>query len=90
MALGFATRIQRANVAVLNWTATTISRWQADCETFRRTGKPFELRDVTTSEHRQFVLEFAARYGLSVFHGDGIARFEAQNQVKSAARRFRG
>lgn len=77
---------------MLNSTSTTSSRWQADCEIFRRRGKPFELRDVTTSEHRQFVLEFAAQYGLSVAHGDGIARFDAKpnapHPVEPAVGRF--
>jgi hypothetical protein len=60
----------------MNWTSTTVPLWQVDCESFRRTQNAFELRDVTTTEHRDFVKQFAARYHLTVTQGDGIARFE--------------
>lgn len=49
--------------------------WQVDCENFRRTGKPFELRNVTTDEHRDFLEQFAARYELAFELNDTTARF---------------
>lgn len=50
--------------------------WQIDCDDFRRVGKPFELRNVTTSEHLDFVGAFSARFGLLVEIGQNVARFE--------------
>lgn len=49
----------------LNWTTTTVPLWQIDCDNFRKVGKPFELRDVTTPEHLRFAEIFAARYDLT-------------------------
>ena len=49
--------------------------WQTDCETFRRALLPFELRDVTEPEHRDFVRTFAARHGLECEITDTTARF---------------
>jgi hypothetical protein len=60
----------------VNWTTTTVPLWQVDCENYRRTGKPFEIRDVSTHEHREFIEQFAARYDLRVKHGDGVVVFE--------------
>lgn len=50
----------------LNWTSTKVPLWQVDCEAFRRVGRPFELRDVTTQEHETFVNTFSARFNLNV------------------------
>jgi hypothetical protein len=50
----------------LNWTTTKIPLWQIDCESYRKAGQPFELREVTTPEHEQFVQVFAARYDLQI------------------------
>lgn len=49
----------------MNWTTTTVPLWQIDCDNYRKVGKPFELRDVTTSEHEAFAEVFAARYDLA-------------------------
>jgi hypothetical protein len=71
-------------MSTANRTTTTVPLWQVDCENFRRTGKPFELRDVaTTIEHRMFIEEFSARYELTVRHGDGFAVFESPNKRKN-------
>ncbi len=59
----------------VNWTSTSTPLWQIDCENFRKVGKPFELRNVVTLQHRQFIEAFAERYYLDVEHGDGFARF---------------
>ena len=50
----------------MNWTTTKVPLWQIDCENFRRTMRPFELRDVMAPEHLEFVQHFAARYELEV------------------------
>jgi hypothetical protein len=46
----------------VNWTTTQVPLWQIDCEAFRKAEREFELRDVSTEEHRQFVLAFCGRY----------------------------
>ena len=46
----------------VNWTSTTVPLWQIDCENYRKVGGPFQLKDVTTAEHHQFVKLFCARY----------------------------
>jgi len=77
----------------VNWTTTTVPLWQVDCENFRKTGQSFELRDVSTQDHRNFIEAFAARYDLHVKHGDGVAVFEGTGKKKtqlvpSASRQF--
>lgn len=39
----------------MNWTSTKVPLWQTDCETFRTVGRRFELRDVATTAHEEFV-----------------------------------
>jgi hypothetical protein len=63
-------------LGAVNWTTTKVPLWQVDCENFRRTGRPFELRDVSAPEHLQFVNAFAARYELTVKEDRGSVRFE--------------
>ena len=46
----------------MNWTSTKVPLWQIDCDAFRKVKREFELRDVTTEEHEQFVLAFYGRY----------------------------
>ncbi len=48
----------------MNWSSTRVPLWQIDCEEFRKVGRPFELRDVTTPEHEKFVEAFSVRHGL--------------------------
>jgi hypothetical protein len=70
---------QTVTVLPLNWTTTTVPLWQVDCENFRRTGKPFELRDVSSAEHRDFVEQFAARYDMVFELTGSTARFQRKN-----------
>jgi len=67
----------------MNWTTTKVPLWQIDCENFRRADSAFEVPDVTTTEHQEFVEHFAARYGLKYKQADGTVRFE---RARSAAR----
>jgi hypothetical protein len=60
----------------MNWTTTTVPLWQGDCDNYRRTGRPFEVRDVTTPSQREFLDQFAARHDLAVSQEEQIARFE--------------
>jgi hypothetical protein len=54
----------------VNWTSTKVPLWETDCLQFWRAGQPFGLRDVTTSEHWQFVERFAKAHSLEV-HREG-------------------
>jgi hypothetical protein len=54
------------NLGFVNWTSTTVPMWQIDCENFRKVGSTFQLKDVTTEEHRTFVKLFCVRYDFSV------------------------
>ena len=73
-------------VRAMNWTTTKVPLWQIDCENFRKVGRPFELRDVTSQEHCQFVELFAARYDLKFSKSETIVVFEPQSEeaVKEA------
>ena len=51
--------------------------WQMDCDTFRRTLRPFELRDVD-AEHMEFVAAFALEFELNCVQHGSIVRFEPQ------------
>jgi hypothetical protein len=46
----------------MKWTSTRIRQWEIDCDSFRKVGRSFELRNVTTPEHEQFAAVFCARY----------------------------
>jgi hypothetical protein len=47
----------------MNWTSTEVPLWQIDCENYRKTRQPFELRDVSP-EHSAFIEHFTERYDL--------------------------
>ena len=49
--------------------------WQQDCESFRRTLRPFILRDVTDPEHLNFVDDFARQYALRAERVDSAVTF---------------
>ena len=59
----------------MNWTTTKVPLWQIDCENFRKVHQPFELRDVTTAEHKLFVEMFAARYLMQYTERGTTVRF---------------
>ena len=48
----------------VNWTSTKVPLWESDCLQFWRAGQPFELRDVCTDDHFQFVSQFAKAHEL--------------------------
>jgi hypothetical protein len=48
----------------MNWTSTTVPMWQIDCDNFRKVGGGFQLKDVTTDGHRNFVKLFIMRISL--------------------------
>jgi hypothetical protein len=48
----------------MNWTSTTVPLWQVDLENYFRVGGAFQLKDVTTEEHMNFVKLFAVRHNL--------------------------
>lgn len=50
----------------VNWTSTKVPLWETDCLQFWRAGRPFELRDVCTDDHFQFVAQFAKAHHLEV------------------------
>jgi len=50
--------------------------WQTDCDNFRRAGSPFELRDITTEEHRRFAQLFAQDHGLRMTERGTSVLFE--------------
>jgi hypothetical protein len=59
----------------MNSTSTTVPLWQLDCESFRRTLRPFVLRDVTNEEHHQFVKDFAKNYELHIRLAESAVTF---------------
>lgn len=50
---------------IFNWTSPRLPLWQVDCEEFRKSESPFELRDVGP-EHERFIHVYATRFGLDV------------------------
>lgn len=60
---------------IVNWTSTTVPLWQIDCESYRKAGGSFQLRDITTQEHRAFVEAFCIRYHHLVQHAETTATF---------------
>jgi hypothetical protein len=54
---------QTEHIFTVNWTSTQVPLWQIDCDEFRKVGRPFELRDVTTPEHENFCAVFSIRVG---------------------------
>jgi hypothetical protein len=63
----------------MNWTSTTVPLWQIDCENFRKVGKPFEPRDVTTEEHKRFVAAFGSKFRLKVAQKETTVVFDRTN-----------
>ena len=59
----------------MNWTSTKVPLWQIDCEEFRKVGRPFELRDVTTPEHEKFIEALSIRHGLRTEGQGATVRF---------------
>jgi hypothetical protein len=51
--------------------------WQIDCETFRRTLRPFELREVA-DEHMDFVKAFSREFDLKFTRKGSTVRFERE------------
>ncbi len=47
----------------MNDASTRVHLWQVECEDFQKVGQAFELRDVETQEHWNFVNLFCARSG---------------------------
>jgi hypothetical protein len=76
----------------VNWTTTAVPLWQVDCENFRKTGRPFELRGVSLQEHHEFISAFSARYDLQVVKNDDSALFypaqKGKTQPIDATRQF--
>jgi hypothetical protein len=60
-----------------NWTSTQVPMWQIDCDTFRKAGSQWELRDVKTEEHEKFLEFFTALHELTFTRHGTSARFEA-------------
>jgi hypothetical protein len=45
----------------MNLTSTKNKEWKADCDAFRISGRIFELCDVKTEDHKNFVRDFCAQ-----------------------------
>ena len=60
----------------MNWTSTKVPLWRMDCENFWRAGTAFELRDVTTEEHKKFVQAFSFLRHIKVSERGTTAYFE--------------
>jgi hypothetical protein len=50
----------------MNWISTAIPSWREECENQRRRHESFEVRDVTTSEHLQFIATFSKCFHLRI------------------------
>lgn len=48
----------------MNSTSTKVPLWELDCDSFRRTLRPFALHDVTDEAHHRFVASFAREFDL--------------------------
>jgi hypothetical protein len=59
----------------MNWTSTQVPLWQIDCDEFRKVGRPFELRDVVSAEHEQFVAVFSVRFGWAIKREGSVVVF---------------
>jgi hypothetical protein len=67
----------------MNWSSTQVPLWQIDCEEFRKVGRPFELRDVTTPEHEKFVEVFSVRHGLWTEREGTTVRFSQKSPLSA-------
>jgi hypothetical protein len=61
----------------MNWTSTKVPMWQIDCENFRKVGTPFELRHVTSEDHKAFVAAFAKENTLITSEQGTTVHFES-------------
>jgi len=61
----------------MNWTSTNVPLWQSDCENFWRAGGPFEVRGVSSDEHKAFIALFAERHSLNFSQSGTTVSFEA-------------
>ena len=66
----------------MNSTTTKVPLWQIECDNFRRVGTEYELRDLATPEHDQFVQNFAARYDLDFTRTGSTVTFAATHRVE--------
>jgi hypothetical protein len=49
--------------------------WQIDCEEFRKVGRSFELRDVSTPQHERFIEAFSTKHRLTTEREGSTVRF---------------
>lgn len=49
-----------------NWTSTKVPMWEVDLIEFWRTGRPFEVREVSTPDQEEVILRFARSRGLKI------------------------
>jgi hypothetical protein len=59
---------------VVNWTSPHLPLWQVDCEDFRKSESPFEIRDVGP-EIERFVKVYAQRFNLEIQRKHSTVRF---------------
>src|SRR5687768_7560762 len=70
--------------SALNWTSTKVPLWQIDCDEYRKLRKPFELRDVTTEEHKVFAVAYSSRFDLEYKFTESAVVFSPRT-IKPAA-----
>jgi hypothetical protein len=75
--LNFSPAEKMAFLLSVNWTSTTVPMWQIDCESFRKVGGIFQLKDVSTEEHHLFITHFCARHGYKFTMAGTTAIFSA-------------
>jgi hypothetical protein len=63
----------------MNWTSAKVPLWEADCEEFRRAGRPFEVRHVDTEEAVKILERFATKYGLRYQRKANLYKFDESN-----------
>ena len=66
----------------MNFTTTKVPLWQIECDNFRRVDSEYELRDMATTEHDQFVQALAARYDLDITRLGSTVTFAATHRVE--------
>ena len=50
----------------MNTISTSVPHWREQCENCRRDCEKFELQNVSTSEHLQFIAKFSQCFGFQV------------------------
>jgi hypothetical protein len=65
--------------------ATKDVRWRARCEAFRTTDQPWQLREVTTEEHKTYIFALLARHDLEIIEDGQPFIFQA-NQTRYSIR----